>query len=187
QKKLIENLVKIQNDGTLEVDVASTGPVASELLELDAIGSVPEDIKDTAFELSKSIPRLKIAILVVGTRGDVQPFIAFAKKLQEFGHRVRLATHVNFSTFVKSCGLEFYPLGGDPRVMAGYMARNKGFILSGPAEINMQRKQLKEIIDSLLPACTEPDLDSGMAFRAQAIIANPPAYGEIDINSFADI
>lgn len=67
------------------------------------------------------------------------------------------------------------------------MARNKGFILSGPAEINTQRKQLKEIIDSLLPACTEPDLDSGMPFRAQAIIANPPAYGEIDINPFADI
>lgn len=67
------------------------------------------------------------------------------------------------------------------------MARNKGFILSGPAEINTQRKQLKEIIDSLLPACTEPDLDSGMPFRAQAIIANPPAYGEIDINAFADI
>ncbi|CAL9210595.1 unnamed protein product [Musa hybrid cultivar] len=185
-KKLIENLVKIQNDGTLEVDVARTGPVASELLELDAIGSIPGDIKDTIFDFSKSIPRLKIAILVVGTRGDVQPFIAFAKKLQaciltEFGHRVRLATHVNFSTFVKSCGLEFYPLGGDPRVMAGYMARNKGFILSGPAEINTQRKQLKEIIDSLLPACTEPDLDSGMPFRAQAIIANPPAYGHLHV------
>lgn len=59
------------------------------------------------------------------------------------------------------------------------MARNKGFILSGPAEINVQRKQLKEIIDSLLPACTEPDLVTGMPFRAQAIIANPPAYGKI--------
>lgn len=58
------------------------------------------------------------------------------------------------------------------------MARNKGFLLSGPAEISLQRKQLKEVIYSLLPACTEPDLDSGAPFRAQAIIANPPAYGE---------
>lgn len=39
--------------------------------------------------------------------------------LQEFGHRVRLATHANFSDFVKSAGVEFYPLGGDPRVLAG--------------------------------------------------------------------
>lgn len=57
------------------------------------------------------------------------------------------------------------------------MARNKG-LLSAPTEINVQRKQLKEIIDSLLPACTEPDLISGVPFLAQAIIANPPAYGE---------
>jgi len=40
------------------------------------------------------------------------------------------------------------------------MARNKVFLLSGPAEISIQRKQLKEIIDSLLPACTEPDLET---------------------------
>lgn len=58
------------------------------------------------------------------------------------------------------------------------MARNKGLIPSGPGEISVQRKQLKAIIESLLPACTEPDLETGVPFRAQAIIANPPAYGE---------
>lgn len=58
------------------------------------------------------------------------------------------------------------------------MARNKGLIPSGTSEISIQRKQLKAIIESLLPACTEPDMETGVAFRAQAIIANPPAYGE---------
>lgn len=57
------------------------------------------------------------------------------------------------------------------------MARNKGLIPSSPGEISGQRKQLKAIIDSLLPACTEPDIETGEPFRAQAIIANPPAYG----------
>lgn len=57
------------------------------------------------------------------------------------------------------------------------MARNKGLIPSGPKEISIQRKQLKAIIESLLPACTEPDLETGVPFKAQAIIANPPAYG----------
>jgi sterol 3beta-glucosyltransferase len=57
------------------------------------------------------------------------------------------------------------------------MTKNKGFFLAAPTEIAIQRKQLKEIIFSLLPACTEPDLDTGTPFRAQAIIANPPAYG----------
>ncbi|CAA6663786.1 unnamed protein product [Spirodela intermedia] len=120
-------------------------------------------------------------MLVVGTRGDVQPFVAFARRLQEFGHRVRLATHTDFRSFVKSAGVEFYPLGGDPRILAGYMARNKGLMTSAPAEVSIQRKELKAIIHSLLPACTEPDLDSGTPFRAQAIVANPPAYGHTHI------
>lgn len=58
------------------------------------------------------------------------------------------------------------------------MARNKGLIPSGPADISLQRKQLKEISESLLPACTAPDPETAVPFTAQAIIANPPAYGE---------
>ena len=37
---------------------------------------------------------------------------------QEHGHRVRLATHANFKDFVLSTGLEFFPLGGDAKVLA---------------------------------------------------------------------
>ncbi|PON43498.1 UDP-glucuronosyl/UDP-glucosyltransferase [Parasponia andersonii] len=176
KQQLIVNLVKIQNDGTVEVDLDKSAPVASEWLELHTAEGRPITLDDTTSRSYKSVPRLKIAILVVGTRGDVQPFLAMAKRLQEFGHHVRLATHANFSTFVKSAGIDFYPLGGDPRVLAGYMARNKGLIPSGPKEISIQRKQLKAIIESLLPACTEPDLETGVPFKAQAIIANPPAY-----------
>lgn len=182
KKRIMENLIKIKNDGTVEFDVAQSAPVASELLEIDAAdATVPAEMEGDSAKINKSIPKLNIAILVVGTRGDVQPFIAIAKRLQEFGHRVRLATHVNFRNFVKSAGIEFYPLGGDPRIMAGYMAKTKGFLLSGPMEISNQRKQVKAVIYSLLPACTEPDMDSGIPFRAQAIIANPPAYGHAHV------
>lgn len=41
--------------------------------------------------------------------------------LQDYGHRVRLATHANFKEFVLTAGLEFYPLGGDPKLLAGCM------------------------------------------------------------------
>lgn len=57
------------------------------------------------------------------------------------------------------------------------MVKNKGFLPSGPSEIPIQRKQMKDIIFSLLAACKEPDVDSGIPFKAEAIIANPPAYG----------
>jgi hypothetical protein len=38
-------------------------------------------------------PVMRICIMIVGTRGDVQPFLAIAQRLQQDGHRVRLATH----------------------------------------------------------------------------------------------
>lgn len=181
KKMLIEKLAKIKNDGTVEVDVARSAPVASELLGLDVPDTRPSTLVGEEDQDVKAIPRLNIAMLIVGTRGDVQPFVAIAKRLQEYGHRVRLATHANFRSFVTSSGIEFYPLGGDPRALAEYMARNKGFLPSGPSEISFQRKQLKAIVNSLLPACTEPDIDSGVPFRAQAIIANPPAYGHVHV------
>lgn len=42
---------------------------------------------------------------------------------------------------------------------------------------------MKDIIYSLLPACKEPDMDSFVPFKAEAIIANPPAYGRLSINA----
>ncbi|KAK8962153.1 Sterol 3-beta-glucosyltransferase UGT80A2 [Platanthera guangdongensis] len=100
----------------------------------------------------------------------------FSSPDQDHGHRVRLATHSNFKEFVLSAGLEFFPLGGDPKVLAEYMVKNKGFLPSAPSEISVQRKQIREIIFSLLAACKDPDVDSGIPFKADAIIANPPAY-----------
>ncbi|CAL1363100.1 unnamed protein product [Linum trigynum] len=181
QNKLLIELVRVQNDGTVEVDIDRNDSVASDLLELHSVGSASFYINEDTSLVNKPIPKLKIAILVVGTRGDVQPFLAMAKRLQEFGHRVRLATHANFRSFVRAAGVDFYPLGGDPRVLAGYMARNKGLIPSSPGEILIQRKQMKDIIESLLPACTEPDPETGVSFKAQAIIANPPAYGHVHV------
>uniref|UniRef100_A0A0V0INR7 sterol 3beta-glucosyltransferase n=1 Tax=Solanum chacoense TaxID=4108 RepID=A0A0V0INR7_SOLCH len=174
-------LIKIQGDGTVEVDLTKSTPETSELLELRSVEEPTLTVDRIITDFNKSVPKLKIVVLIVGTRGDVQPFLAMAKRLQAFGHHVRLATHSNFRDFVKSGGIDFYPLGGDPRVLTGYMARNKGLIPSGPREISVQRKQLKAIIESLLPACTEPDIETGEPFRAQAIIANPPAYGHAHV------
>lgn len=58
------------------------------------------------------------------------------------------------------------------------MVKNKGFLPSEPSEIQIQRNQIKEIVFSLLPACTSPDPDTNVPFNLDAIIANPPAYGK---------
>ena len=57
---------------------------------------------------------------------SVQPFVAVALKLKEHGHRVRVATHSPFRAFVEQFGLEMFPLGGDPEVLADFAVQSKG-------------------------------------------------------------
>jgi sterol 3beta-glucosyltransferase len=40
---------------------------------------------------------LDIAIIALGSRGDVQPYIALGKGLKAAGYSVRLVTHENFA------------------------------------------------------------------------------------------
>jgi sterol 3beta-glucosyltransferase len=56
---------------------------------------------------------MRIMIMAMGSRGDVQPYIALGKGLKTAGYSVRLATHENFESLVNSHGLEFYPMKGN--------------------------------------------------------------------------
>lgn len=56
---------------------------------------------------------MKIAIIALGTRGDVQPYIALGKGLKEAGHVVRLITNENYKVLVNSHGLEFCGVQGN--------------------------------------------------------------------------
>lgn len=80
QQKLIVELVKIQSDGTVEVDLSKSSP--SELFEYQSIEGFQPDMDYIVTDSNKAIPKLNIAVLVVGTRGDVQPFLAISKRLQ---------------------------------------------------------------------------------------------------------
>ena len=51
---------------------------------------------------------MRIAIITIGSRGDVQSYIALGLGLLKAGHTVVwLVTHEDFEVFVKSYGLEF--------------------------------------------------------------------------------
>lgn len=56
---------------------------------------------------------MQIAIIALGSRGDVQPYIALGKGLKNAGHAVRLVTQENFETLTILHGLEFWPMGGN--------------------------------------------------------------------------
>lgn len=56
---------------------------------------------------------MKIAILTLGTRGDVQPYAVLGQALSQQGHQVVLSTAKNFEALVKSYGIEFVPVEAD--------------------------------------------------------------------------
>jgi sterol 3beta-glucosyltransferase len=56
--------------------------------------------------------------------GDVQPYVALGKMLLKDGHRVRIATHETFQSFVTDAGLEFFCIGGNPQDLMSYMVKS---------------------------------------------------------------
>jgi sterol 3beta-glucosyltransferase len=53
---------------------------------------------------------MRITLLAVGSRGDVQPLLGFGLGLTAVGHEVRVAAFPGFEQQVRSVGLEFAPL-----------------------------------------------------------------------------
>lgn len=53
---------------------------------------------------------MQITITTAGTRGDVQPYIALGRGLQQAGHTVRLAAPPRFQAFITNWELDFTPL-----------------------------------------------------------------------------
>ncbi|PKS06254.1 hypothetical protein jhhlp_007000 [Lomentospora prolificans] len=137
----------------------------------------------TTSQPSRSTIRLNIVIQVVGSRGDVQPFIALGTELRASGHRVRLATHDTFNDFVRSAGLEFYPIGGDPTDLMAFMVKNPGLIPSMDSllagEIQKKRAMVKTMLEGCWRSCLDADPDTGDPFVADAIIANPPSFAHV--------
>ncbi|KAM7185023.1 hypothetical protein V8F20_011973 [Naviculisporaceae sp. PSN 640] len=141
-------------------------------------------------------PKLNIVIMVIGSRGDAQPFLKIGKVLKEtYGHRVRIATHPAFREFVeKDSGLEFFSVGGDPSELMAFMVKNPGMIPSlesvKAGDIGRRRAAMAEMFGGFWRACinaTDDERDVRNVkmmgqkdpFVADAIIANPPSFAHI--------
>jgi UDP:flavonoid glycosyltransferase YjiC (YdhE family) len=154
-------------------------------------GRIPSD--EDEMEDPKTRLKLNICIIVIGSRGDIQPFIKIGKILKEdYGHRVRLATHPAFKKFVEEdSGLEFFSVGGNPAELMAFMVKNPGLMPSvetlKAGEIGRRRAAMYEMFQGMWRACinsTDDETDKANMkmmgdkdpFIADAIIANPPSF-----------
>lgn len=214
---------KVANDGRVNIRINQSSRRLSDLLvpalrsqlNIQHAGEAPAQSKPATQPIIDILsdqlppPSLNVVIHVVGSRGDVQPFVALGKTLRALhGHRVRLATHPTFRGFVEENGLEFFSIGGDPAELMAFMVKNPGLmpgmdsLRSG--DVGKRRKGMYEIVQGCWRSCIEigdgtgtrasddpqsrASLDSGIAmdgdisskpFIADAIIANPPSFAHI--------
>jgi hypothetical protein len=125
--------------------------------DIEAQKIAPED-DEMEHDISRRV-RLNIVIIIIGSRGDIQPFIRIGKILQnDYGHRVRMATHPSFREFVeKDSGLEFFSIGGNPAELMAFMVKNPGLIPNldtiKEGEIGRRRAQMYEMFQGMWRAC----------------------------------
>ncbi len=207
---LVSELIRRPDDGRLDIRINETDAVLAKQIEQIRIDAQQrqeqqEQHQDQEAETPASPittyasatsadvpPPLNIVIHVVGSRGDVQPFVALGIELKtKYNHRVRLATHGTFKKFVEENGLEFFNIGGDPAELMAFMVKNPGLIPGMDSlkagDVGKRRKGMAEILQGCWKSCADAD-EAGEGeegaprvkpFIANAIIANPPSFAHI--------
>lgn len=102
---------------------------------------------------------MDIAMITIGSRGDVQPFLALGQALRRRGHRLRVATFPRFQEDVEKHGFSFSPIHGDEdrmmRLLIGDGVSGMAYI-DGLTRLLNQNK--REILDDVYGVCKGADL-----------------------------
>ncbi|KAF9104596.1 Sterol 3-beta-glucosyltransferase [Mortierella sp. AM989] len=126
----------------------------------------------------KPLKPLHITCLTIGSRGDVQPYIAFCKRLKEDGHTCRIATHSEYREWIESHGIEFGHVGGDPGELIELCVDNGMFTVSFIKEgLTKFRGWLDDLLKTAWEACQDTDL----------LIESPSAMAGIHIAEALEI
>lgn len=107
----------------------------------------------------KPAESLRVTCLTIGSRGDVQPYIALCKGLLAEGHRPKIATHREFEPWVRKHGIDFAPVEGDPAELMRICVENGMFTYSFLKEASLKfRGWIDDLLSSAWAACQDSDL-----------------------------
>jgi len=104
---------------------------------------------------------MKIIIPTIGTRGDIQPYLALAAGLNQAGHRAEIATHPFMRTLVESHEIDFVPIGPDINIgleTARMRGKGSNLVLGFLRVMNFSFEMIEKIHADLSAACQNSDL-----------------------------
>ncbi|HEY5651586.1 MAG TPA: glycosyltransferase [Acidimicrobiia bacterium] len=115
---------------------------------------------------------MRTTIFTVGSRGDVQPYVALGAALARSGLDVTVATHEPFRHFVTERGLAFEALPGDPRELLAtddaqaLLRTGVGLVRFARRFVSLLEPWFWELVASVTPIHAESDasLYSALAF-----------------------
>jgi len=82
----------------------------------EAIAYMPFVVNRPRESATRLSPRT-FAMLTIGSRGDVQPYIALGLRLKKDGHTIVIITHDEFKGWIEGYGLIHRQAGGDPTAL----------------------------------------------------------------------
>jgi len=114
-------------------------------------------------------------LLTLGTRGDVQPFIALAHGLKARGHDVVLGAPENFQSWIEGHGLEYRSIGVDMQAFVQSLQGRKVMAGNAFAMARMWRETIVPLTRKSLDAIWETARD------ADVIVYHPKTAGAADV------
>ncbi|KAL4942455.1 hypothetical protein BDV06DRAFT_211804 [Aspergillus oleicola] len=102
---------------------------------------------------------LRITCLTIGSRGDVQPYIALCKGFLAEGHKPKIATHAEFEQSIREHGIDFAPVDGDPAELMQLCVENGMFTMSFLKEAKSRfGSWIDDLLTSAWKSCQCSDL-----------------------------
>ena len=106
---------------------------------------------------------MRIMLLTAGSRGDVEPFLALARRARDDGHDVRLGVTQDFLAAARDAGIDVAPLDGDlTRVVS-----QQG--VSAWAALRSYRSVIRPMVVAMQRSAAE----AALAFRPDVIVYHP--------------
>jgi sterol 3beta-glucosyltransferase len=127
---------------------------------------------------------MKVTFLTLGTRGDVQPYLALAKELIKNGHEALVCTGRSFKNFIEENGVEFYEATAD---LMAILESEEGRMAFNGGSFNIF-KILKFAKEVITPAYRRSMYDFLEASKgSNMIVYHPKALGAGDIAEYLGI
>ncbi|KAG0329204.1 Sterol 3-beta-glucosyltransferase [Dissophora globulifera] len=172
---------KLRAQSIAETPSAELGdPIESRITDSLQLHEEPVHVEPLSWAShpGKTSRPMHITCLTIGSRGDVQPYIALCKRLMKDGHKCRISTHAEYKDWIEGHGIEFGLVGGDPGELIELCVENGMFTVSFIREgLKRFRGWLDELLETAWQSCQNTDV----------LIESPSAMAGIHIAERLDI